>query len=49
MLLAERMHWTLDYVDNLDPVDQISTVVVLSEKDKALNDEQESQKWRRKK
>jgi hypothetical protein len=49
VLLAERMHWTLDYVDNLDPIDQIGTIIVLSEKDKALNDEAESEKWRHKK
>ena len=37
VLLAERMHWTLDYIDGLDDRQYHHVVAILEAKDKAQN------------
>lgn len=46
MLLAERMGWTLDYVDGLDARDVLDTFTVLDAKDKAIVSIRESTRTR---
>jgi hypothetical protein len=38
--LAEKMGWTLDYVDQLDLADLMEGLIVLNTRDKAISDAQ---------
>ena len=38
MLLADRLHWTLDYLDNLPDEDLAAVTGVLDGRDKAVAD-----------
>lgn len=43
MLLAERMHWTLDYVDSMDVQDYDRVLTILDAVDKARTHVRERQ------